>query len=50
MAVDKFNDYFNYTIQNWLNLYPPEAKNKDGAPFWSGPKRCPSIQELNLNN
>jgi ubiquitin-activating enzyme E1 len=23
-------------------LFPKDAKDKEGAPFWSGPKRCPS--------
>jgi len=25
-----------------LSLFPKDAKDKEGAPFWSGPKRCPS--------
>lgn len=23
-------------------MFPKDAKDKEGAPFWSGPKRCPS--------
>jgi len=25
-----------------LNIFPHDAKDKDGNPFWSGPKRAPS--------
>lgn len=25
-----------------MSLFPKDAKDKEGAPFWSGPKRCPT--------
>ena len=37
-----FDDYYNYTIMDLLSLFPKDAKDKEGAPFWSGPKRCPA--------
>lgn len=37
-----FNDYYDYTIKDLLSLFPKDAVDKEGAPFWSGPKRCPS--------
>jgi ubiquitin-activating enzyme E1 len=37
-----FENLFNHTIQNLLSIFPPDAKDKDGQPFWSGPKRAPT--------
>ena len=46
LAVDCFNDFYDYTIKDLLSLFPKDAKDKEGAPFWSGPKRCPSPIEF----
>jgi len=36
-----FEESFNYQIQNLLHMFPADHKDKEGSPFWSGPKRCP---------
>jgi len=33
-----------------LSIFPRDAKDKDGQPFWSGPKRAPSPIEFNADN
>lgn len=45
-----FNDYYDHTIKDLLSIFPKDAKDKDGAPFWSGPKRAPSPIEFNPDN
>ena len=37
-----FEELFNHSIQNLLGIFPHDAKDKDGHPFWSGPKRAPT--------
>src|SRR3989442_1220259 len=32
---------FNNQIQQLLFNFPPDQVTSSGAPFWSGPKRCP---------
>lgn len=38
----KFEELFNHSIANLLHIFPADHKDKDGQPFWSGPKRAPS--------
>lgn len=45
-----FDDYYNFTIRDLLSLFPKDAKDKEGAPFWSGPKRCPSPITFDASN
>jgi len=33
-----------------LSIFPHDAKNKDGQPFWSGPKRAPSPITFDADN
>lgn len=42
LAKNTFNTYFDHSIQDLLSIFPPDHKDKEGSPFWSGPKRCPS--------
>ena len=42
VARGHFESLFNHQIQNLLHIFPNDAKDKDGQPFWSGPKRAPS--------
>jgi ubiquitin-activating enzyme E1 len=42
MAKEKFNDYYDHTIRDLLSIFPKDHKDKEGQPFWSGPKRAPS--------
>ena len=36
-----FTKYFTHDIQNLLNIFPEDHKDKEGQAFWSGPKRAP---------
>lgn len=36
-----FQDYFHNTIKQLLFNFPKGQVTSSGAPFWSGPKRCP---------
>ena len=42
LAREHFEINFNHSIRNLLNMFPHDAKDKDGQAFWSGPKRAPS--------
>jgi ubiquitin-activating enzyme E1 len=37
-----FENLFNHQIANLLHIFPEDHKDKEGQPFWSGPKRAPS--------
>lgn len=49
LAMDQFNEYYDHSIKDLLSIFPPDAKDKEGQPFWGGPKRCPSPIPLNLD-
>lgn len=38
----KFEKLFNHDVRQLLHVYPLDAKTKEGAPFWSLPKRPPT--------
>lgn len=42
VARKHFEELFNHQIANLLHMFPNDHKDKDGQPFWSGPKRAPS--------
>lgn len=46
----KFDDLFDHSIQNLLHIFPADHKDKDGQPFWSGPKRAPSAIHFDAND
>ena len=50
MAKDQFNSFFDYTIQDLMAMFPLDAKDKEGNPFWSGPKRAPSAVKFDAND
>lgn len=50
LAKTTFNDYYDYTISDLLSLFPKDAVDKEGAPFWSGPKRCPAPIKFDSSN
>lgn len=50
LAVDHFNEYYDHSIQDLLSIFPADAKDKEGQPFWGGPKRCPSPITLDLGS
>lgn len=42
LAKETFNAYYDHSIRDLLSIFPKDHKDKDGQPFWSGPKRAPS--------
>jgi len=41
IAKAHFDEHFDFNIRNLLHMFPEDHKDKDGQPFWSGPKRAP---------
>uniref|UniRef100_A0A672PUU7 E1 ubiquitin-activating enzyme n=1 Tax=Sinocyclocheilus grahami TaxID=75366 RepID=A0A672PUU7_SINGR len=41
---------YNNNIRQLLHNFPPDQLTTSGAPFWSGPKRCPHPLEFSTNN
>ncbi|CAM9875266.1 ubiquitin-like modifier-activating enzyme 1 isoform X1 [Lampetra fluviatilis] len=41
---------YNNNIRQLLHNFPPEQLTSSGAPFWSGPKRCPHYLAFDVNN
>lgn len=50
LAIEHFNGYFDHTIRDLLSIFPADHLDKEGQPFWSGPKRCPSPVTFDINN
>ena len=50
VAREYFEQLFNHQILNLLNIFPIDAKDKDGQPFWSGPKRAPTAVPFDQND
>jgi len=46
----KFEKLFNHDVRQLLHVYPLDAKTKDGAPFWSLPKRPPTPADFDPEN
>lgn len=47
-AAHMFLEQCYAPIQDLANSYPEDAKQQDGTPFWTGTKRFPSIEPLNV--
>ena len=45
-----FDQQYNHQIHQLLYNFPPDYKTSSGAPFWSGPKKCPHPVVFDLNN
>ena len=45
-----FAQNFTNSIKQLLYIFPKNYVDKDGHPFWSGPKRAPDPVELNIND
>lgn len=45
-----FEKKFNNDIKQLLHMFPSDAKDKEGNPFWSGPKRCPTPIDFDVND
>jgi len=50
IARAQFDSYYNHSIKDLLSIFPHDALNKEGQPFWSGPKRAPSPIEFDASN
>lgn len=46
----KFEDLYSNQIQQLLFNFPADRKTESGAPFWSGPKRCPDPLVFDIEN
>lgn len=46
----QFEKYFNHAVKQLLHVYPLDAKTKEGAPFWSLPKRAPTPVVFDVEN
>jgi hypothetical protein len=46
----QFEKYFNHDVKQLLHVYPLDAKTKEGAPFWSLPKRPPTPLIFDAHN
>eukprot|EP01088_Endostelium_zonatum_P016386 TRINITY_DN440_c0_g1_i1.p1 TRINITY_DN440_c0_g1~~TRINITY_DN440_c0_g1_i1.p1 ORF type:complete len:1107 (-),score=320.39 TRINITY_DN440_c0_g1_i1:41-3361(-) len=46
----KFEDLYHNTIEQLLFNFPVDAKNANGTPFWSGPKRAPTSLKFDPEN
>lgn len=49
-ARDMFEQNYSNTIRQLLFNFPSDSTTSSGAPFWSGPKRCPHPLEFDTNN
>jgi len=49
-ARNKFQENFDNMIAQLLFNFPPDQVTSSGAPFWSGPKRCPKPVKFDANN
>ena len=50
IAKEQFNTYYDHAIQDLLFTFPLDAKDREGNPFWSGPKRAPKPIKFDANN
>lgn len=50
LAKETFNAYYDHSIRDLLSIFPKDHKDKDGQPFWSGPKRAPSPITFDSND
>ena len=51
MAIEIFQDVFNYKIKQLLSAFPADHIIEDtGKLFWSGLKRVPTALELDFND
>lgn len=49
-ARNLWQENYNNTIRQLLFNFPPDQVTTSGAPFWSGPKRCPHPLKFDANN
>ena len=49
-AIKKFKKYFENDVKQLLYVYPIDAKDKNGQPFWTLPKRPPHEVSFDSDN
>ncbi|XP_024904746.1 ubiquitin-like modifier-activating enzyme 1 isoform X4 [Pteropus alecto] len=49
-ACHHWHTQYSSNIQQLLHNFPPDQLTSSGAPFWSGPKRCPHPLTFDINN
>lgn len=49
-ARKQFEERYVNQIKQLLHNFPPDQKTSSGAPFWSGPKRCPKSLVFDASN
>ncbi|XP_006004027.1 ubiquitin-like modifier-activating enzyme 1 [Latimeria chalumnae] len=49
-ARNHWQSQYNNNIRQLLHNFPPDQLTSSGAPFWSGPKRCPHPLQFDMNN
>ena len=49
-AVRKYTDNFDWRIRQLLYNFPPDYKNEEGKPFWSGSKKLPHYLPYDSND
>ncbi|XP_014444002.1 ubiquitin-like modifier-activating enzyme 1 isoform X3 [Tupaia chinensis] len=49
-ACHHWHTQYSHNIQQLLHNFPPDQLTSSGAPFWSGPKRCPHPLTFDVNN
>jgi len=49
-ARNLFQDNYSNTIRQLLFNFPADQTTSSGAPFWSGPKRCPHNIDFSADN
>ena len=45
-----WSENYHNNIQQLLFNFPSDQKTSSGAPFWSGPKRCPHPLAFDIKN
>ena len=50
IAVDQYTESFHHQIAQLLHNFPKDHKTTEGAPFWSGPKRAPTVIEFDSSD
>ncbi|XP_053328899.1 ubiquitin-like modifier-activating enzyme 1 [Spea bombifrons] len=48
-ACNHWHSQYSNNIRQLLHNFPPEQLTSSGAPFWSGPKRCPHPLTFNTS-
>ena len=45
-----FEEHYHNMIAQMLHVFPADYLTKEGALFWSGPKRCPKVAKFDRDD